>query len=102
MAKVMVKVTIEIDGEEPQVLTGEYAWGAVSTEEDDGIAAHTYLIGNTNVCALATDMAGSLSSIISNSTNSERAKVAFLTKLVSEVMRETAGILKKEAVENAD
>ena len=98
----MVKVTIEIDGEEPQVLTGEYAWGAVSTDDGDGIAAHTYLIGNTSICALATDMVGSLSSIVSNSTSSERAKVAFLTKLVSEVIRETTGILKKEAVENAD
>lgn len=98
----MVKVTIECDGMEPAVLTGEYAWGAVSTDEGGGISAHTYLIGNTNICALATDMAGSLSSIISNSTSGERAKVAFLTKLVSEVMRETAGVLKKEAVENAD
>lgn len=98
----MVKVTIEIDGEEPQVLTGEYAWGAVSTDDGDGIAAHTYLIGNTSICALATDMVGSLSSIVSNSTSSERAKVAFLTKLVSEVIRETTGVLKKEAVENAD
>ncbi len=98
----MVKVTIEIDGEEPQVLTGEYAWGAVSTDDGDGIAAHTYLIGNTSICALATDMVGSLSSIVSNSTSSERAKVAFLSKLVSEVMRETAGVFKEEVVENAD
>lgn len=89
-------------GEEPQVLTGEYAWGAVSTDDGDGIAAHTYLIGNTSICALATDMVGSLSSIVSNSTSSERAKVAFLSKLVSEVMRETAGVFKEGVVENAD
>ena len=98
----MVKVTIECDGMEPVVHTGEYAWGAVSTDDGDGIAAHTYLIGNTSICALATDMVGSLSSIVSNSTSSERAKVAFLSKLVSEVMRETAGVFKEGVVENAD
>ena len=45
----MVKVTIECDGTEPIVLTGEYAWGTVSTKVDDGIASNAYLLGKTSV-----------------------------------------------------
>ena len=98
----MVKVTIECDGTEPIVLTGEYAWGTVSTKEDDGISSNSYLVGNTSVSMLATDMTKSLSRISSNATYSKLEKVAFLAGLMADVMFDVSGITKEEAVENAD
>lgn len=99
----MVKVTIECDGKEPMVLIGEFAWGggAVSTKEDDGISSNSYLVGNTSVSMLATDMAKSLSRISSNATYSKLEKVAFLAGLMADVMFDVSGITKEEAVENA-
>ena len=98
----MVKVTIECDGKEPMVLIGEFAWWAVTTKEYDGISSNSYLVGNTSVSMLATDMTKSLSRISSNATYSKLEKVAFLAGLMADVMFDVSGITKEEAVENAD
>ncbi len=94
----MVKVTIEFDGGETKVLTGEYAWGAVSTKMDSKINTVAYLVGKINPSTLERDMASAISRIISNSVESKREEAAFLTRLLSDVMHETADGLKKEAV----
>ena len=98
----MVKVTIECDGTEPIVLTGEYAWGTVSTKVDDGSASNAYLLGKSSVNMLAADMAGSLSRIASCATDSKLEKVAFLVELMADVMSDVSGNTKEEAVENAN
>lgn len=43
----MVKVTIEIDGEVTDVLTGDHAWGAVAIKKG-GMGANVFIKGKTS------------------------------------------------------
>ena len=43
----MVKVTIEIDGKVTDVLTGDYAWGAVTIKEGR-MGANVFIKGKTS------------------------------------------------------
>ena len=83
----MVKVTIEIDGVVSRVMTGEYAWGSVSSEKDSSIDAQVFLVGRTNASILEQDVACSVPELIMQTERSTRQGVATLTRLSADIMR---------------
>ncbi|MBS6956056.1 MAG: hypothetical protein KH230_22820 [Enterocloster asparagiformis] len=83
----MVKVTIEIDGVVSRVMTGEYAWGSVSSEKDSSIDAQTFLVGRTNASILGQDVACSIPEVIMQTGRSTLQGVSELTKLAADIMR---------------
>ncbi len=83
----MVKVTIEIDGVVSRVMTGEYAWGSVSSEKDSSIDAQAFLVGRTNASILGQDVACSIPEVIMQTSRSTRQGVSELAKLAADILR---------------